>query len=295
MRDAPALAGLVESLEARAFPDLDLWVAVAKGADARTMGGAADVALGLGAGTTREDAETRALGECLERLGAALVPDGTPPGVPARTFSGSPAGWVPAARVYLPYRDALGPVLPATSEGLAFAFDRQTACLRAGLELIERVALRDALSAGHRTLRTEGEQSCGKHTSTLYRLPAPMPVILAVLADPWGRISGAGSAADPDPQAAAERAVREAALAHLAAEGEVLPGSIGPGDALLAPFGVRMLRDLRTTGIQLPEQEDFTPAGTFDALGIVFADATPPAFRSFGGVVFRALRGRRHA
>ncbi|MCP1337741.1 YcaO-like family protein [Futiania mangrovi] len=294
MRDASALAGLVESLEARAFADLGLWVAVAKGADARTMGGAADVALGLGAGATREDAEARALGECLERLGAALVPDGTPAEVPARTFSGVPAGWVPAARVYLPYCDARGPVLPATSEGLAFAFDRQTACLRAGLELIERAALRDALSTGGPGVAAAGTQCCGKNQATLYLLPAPIPAMLAVIADGRGRIAGAGSAADPDPQASAEKAVREAALAHLAAEGEVLPGSVGAGDALLAPFGIRTIRDLHATGTHGHVQPVITPAEAFDASGLVFADATPPAFRGFGGTVVRALKGGRH-
>lgn len=294
MRDAPALAGLVESLEARAFPDLDLWVAVAKGADARTMGGAADVALGLGAGETREDAETRALGECLERLGAALVPEGTPAGVPARTFSSAPAGGVPAARVYLPYRDARGPVLPATSEGLAFAFDRETAYLRAGLELIEREALRRALSAGQRAPEAMGKRSCGTRTAALYRLPAPLPVILAVLADPGGRIMGAGAAADPDPQAAADRAAREAALAHLVAMGEVLPSSMDPDGGLLAPFGIHTIRDLRPLVKPAPEPPAMTPGEAFAAGGLVFADATPSAFHGFGGVVVRALKGRGH-
>lgn len=283
-------AGPLAELSTRFFADVGLWAAVAKGADVRPLGAMADLALGLGIGEHRSDAIARAVGEMLERYGAALVRPGSGDMVPLADREGRICGEGPAAAVWLPYHRDGKPVLPTSSAGLAFAFSRQEAVDAAFFEAIERQAIRQLVQVGTGSGAPRGPIRIGRITGNAYRLPASFPVILVLIAWPDGQIMAAGAAARSSEDLALAAAAREAALDWLAARGELLPGSGLQGAGLLGPLATTHIRDWPAAPRPLPRRE---PAEIADeraaGQGFGFADLTPPDIAQAGGHVVRAL------
>jgi hypothetical protein len=276
-------AGPLAELSTRYFAEVRQWVAVAKGCDVRALGAAADVALGLGTGSRRCDAVARATGEMLERYGAALVPPGGSERVALTDWRGIPCGDAPAAAAWLPFHRDGRPVLPASSTGLGFAFERARALRAAAYEMIERRAI-DALARGAQA-QALGAMRVGKVEASGFRLAAPVPVALVLIADARGRIVAAGAAARPRIAAALRAARREAALGWLIAQGRVLPGAGLHGADLLGPLAELSLAEwpVAARGGAAPP-----PRGVL-ARGFAFANLTPGDIAAAGGWVVRAM------
>lgn len=274
---ATLVTEVVENCESRYFGEFELWAAVARGRDPRRQGAAFDFALGLGIGSSEALAGARALGECLERYGASIAGVGAPKTAPVWNEEGIYSGEAPSASVFLPWIGPSGPALPCGSEGLACAPRFAVAARRAALELIERQALRRAIEGGSGFL-PRGEARLGPFTATLLLIPAEVPVILAFI-EQGGRLVASGAAAAMTEPEAVAKALQEAALAWLCADGAILPGVFEGRETLLARHDVHragelaLCRDART----VPRTE------------VVFADATPAGWAAAGGSIVRAL------
>lgn len=281
-------AGPLAELSTRYFAEVRHWIAVAKGCDVRALGAAADVALGLGAGWRRCDAVARATGEMLERYGAALVPPGSGERVALTDWRGASCGHGDAAAAWLPFHRRGRPVLPASSRGLGFAFDRNRALRAAAHEMIERSAIDALARGGPRRAKPLGPVRIGKLSGHGFRVAAPLPVALVLVADGSGRIVAAGAAARTGIDAALIAARREAALGWLVARGAVLPGAGLDGAALLGPLADLPLSEwpvARRRGAMVP------PPSSRGALArqFAFADLTPGDIAAAGGWVVRAM------
>jgi hypothetical protein len=279
-------AGPLAELSTRYFAEVRQWVAVAKGADVRALGAAADVALGLGSGWRRCDAVARATGEMLERYGAALVPPGSGERVALTDWRGLPCGDGPAAAAWLPFHRDGRPVLPANSAGLGFAFDRKRACRAAVQEMIERRAI-DALARGglHRA-QALGPVRIGVVSGHGFRIAATLPVALVLIADGRGHIVAAGAAARHRVDAALIAARREAALGWLVAQDRVLPGAGLRGAGLLGPLADLPLSEWPVTGRC---GDPIPPKRGVLIRRFGFADLTPGDIAAAGGWVVRAM------
>lgn len=277
-RPSPALvAEVVEDCETRYFAEYDLWAAVARGRDPRGMGAAFDFALGLGIGPSDAIAAARAHGECLERYGASIAGVSAPATAPVWDEEGTNRGEVPSAFVFLPWIGPLGPALPCSSEGLAYAPRLADAARRAALEMTERQALRRAIE-GRGGFLPRGEARLGPLTAALLRAPAEVPVILAVI-EQGGRLAACGAAAAATEADAVAKALQEAALAWLCAEGAILPGVFEGRETLLARHGVQRAGELRLR----------SDAGTVPKAAVVFANAAPAGWAAAGACILRAL------
>jgi ribosomal protein S12 methylthiotransferase accessory factor YcaO len=280
LRERPSaalVAEVVEDCEIRYFAEFDLWAAVARGRDPRRVGAAFDFALGLGIGSSDAIAEARALGECLERYGASIAGVGAPATAPVWNEEGMYSGEAPSAAVFLPWIGPAGPALPCGSEGLAFAPRFAVAARRAALEMIERQALRRAIE-GRGGFLSRGEAQLGPLTASLLLIPAEVPVILALI-EQSGRLAACGAAAAATESEAVEKALQEAALAWLCADGAILPGVFEGRETLLARHDVHRAGDLALR----------SGASTAPRTAVVFADAAPAGWAAEGGCIVRAL------
>lgn len=279
-------AGPLAELSTRYFAEVGQWVAVAKGCDVRALGAAADVALGLGSGWRRCDAVARATGEMLERYGAALVPPGSGERVALTDWRGVPCGYGDAAAAWLPFHRRGRPVLPASSTGLGFAFDRKRAFRAAAYEVIERRAIEALARCGPGEAQALGPVRIGTVSGHGFRIAAPLPVALVMIADSGGRIAAAGAAARLRIDRALIAARREAALGWLVEQGRVLPGAGLRGAGLLGALADVPLSAWAGAGLRsgtMPSQRG--------ALGgrFAFADLTPGDVGAAGGWVVRAM------
>lgn len=278
-------AGPLAELSTRYFSEVRQWVAVAKGCDVRALGAAADVALGLGVGWRRSDAVARATGEMLERYGAALVPPYSGERVALFDWRGLPCGDVPAATTWLPFHRNGRPVLPASSTGLGFAFNRARALCAGAYEMIERRAI-NALGEP-RPAAALGAIRVGKLRGYGFRLAAPVPVALVLIAGAEGRAVAAGAAARARIENALVAARREAALGWLVEQGAVLPGSGLRGTGLLGTLADVPLSEwpiVDPIGRPLP-----SPPRRLLARRFAFANLTPGDIAAAGGWVIRAV------
>lgn len=279
-------AGPLAELSTRYFGEVRQWVAVAKGCDVRALGAAADVALGLGTGWRRCDAVARATGEMLERYGAALVPPGSGEHVALTDWRGRACGLGDATAAWLPFHRNGRPILPASSTGLGFAFDRPLALRAAALEMVERSAI-DALARdGPARARALGAVRVGKLSGFGFELAAPMPVALVLIADSGGRIVSAGAAARPLIAVALNAARREAALGWLVAQDGVLPGAGLHGAGVLGPLADLPLSEWPVAARGVATKP---PRRGMLARRFVFADLTPDDIAAAGGWVVRAI------
>lgn len=280
-------AGPLAELSTRYFAEVRLWIAVAKGCDVRALGAVADVALGLGSGWRRCDAVARATGEMLERYGAAHVPPGSGERVALTDWRGAPCGHGDAAAAWLPFHRRGRPVLPASSTGLGFAFDRKRALCAAAHEMIERSAIDALARGGPGGAQALGQVRIGEVAGHGFRIPAPLPVALVLIADARGRIVAAGAAARPGIGAALIAARREAALGWLVAQGRVLPGAGLCGADLLGPLADVALSEWSAAG----KCSDAMPPPRRGELArrFAFADLTPGDIAAAGGWVVRAM------
>lgn len=279
-------AGPLAELSSRYFAEVGLWVAVAKGADVRALGAVADVALGLGAGWRRCDAVARATGEMLERYGAALVPPGGGERVALTDWQGRACGHGPAAAAWLPFHRRGRPVLPASSTGLGFAFDRKRALRAAACEMIERRTIEALARDGPGRAQALGEVRIGRVTGFGFRITAPVPVVLVLIAGADGRIVAAGAAARHRIEAALIAARREAALGWLVEQGRILPGAGLHGADLLGPLAEVPLSEWQAVGRGDAERQ---PPSAVLARRFAFADLTPGDTAGAGGWVVRAM------
>lgn len=280
-------AGPLAELSTRYFGEVGQWVAIAKGCDVRALGAAADVALGLGVGWRRCDAVARATGEMLERYGAALVPPNAGERVALTDWRGRACGDAPATAAWLPFHRNGRPVLPASSTGLGFAFDRARALRAATYEMIERRAIDALVRGGPGQARALGAIRVGKLEAFGFRLAAPVPVALVLIADTGGAIIAAGAAARAGMEIALIAARREAALGWLVEQGAVLPGAGLCGTDLLGPLAKISLS-------AWPAAADGGAAMPPPRRGIVvrrfaFANLTPGDIAAAGGWVVRAI------
>lgn len=277
-------AGPLASIETRHVSDLGLWVAVARGADARQFGAVADLALGLGIDATQAGARLCALGEVLERYGAAVVPPGVGGSVPVFDANGRHAGRVDPARVWLPFHRAGRPVLPASSDGLGFGFDRTLAMSAAAREWVERRALH-GLAASRLAGAARPLAGAMALSARAFAIAAPLPVCLVLIPAPEGRRAppiAAGAACRGSLPDACRAALREAVLGWLIATGAVLPGAGLQATELLGPLAALPLSAWPNTV--------HTAAGSpFSLDGLSYADLTPADIGRAGGHVLRAL------
>lgn len=285
-------AGPLAELSSRYFGEVGLWVAVAKGADVRLLGAVADVALGLGAGWRRCDAVARATGEMLERYGAALVPPGSGDRVALTDWQGRACGHGPAAAAWLPFHRRGRPVLPASSTGLGFAFNRRRALRAAAFEIVERHSIEALARDGPGCAQALGATRIGKVTGFAFRLAASVPVALVLIAGADGRIVAAGAAGRHRIDAALIAARREAALGWLVERGRILPGSGLRGAGLLGPLADVPLSEWRAVGRggAMPQRPSAALTRRF-----AFADLTPRDIAEAGGRVVRAMERRTDA
>lgn len=278
----PGLGPIAEAIVAQT-PLRGLWVAVVRGADARPFGAAADLALGLGIGPTREAALARATGEALERYGSAIVPAEVGAEVPLFDATGRPAGAADPARVYLPFHRDGVVQLPARSDGLAFAFSRTRALRAAREEWLERHCLARLHDEGPDLAQALPRR--GADTVAGFLLSEDPAVVLALWPDPRSDALppiASGAACRKSLPAAWRAAWREAALSRMVAAGAVLPGAGLEANALLGPLGRLPFDAWR--GRASP------PSAPRDLPG--FADLTPGDIRQAGGHVLRALSAK---
>ncbi len=274
---AALIAEVIEDCESRFFAEFGLWATVARGRDPRRMGAAFDFALGLGIGSSEAMAGARAQGECLERYGASIAGVGAPATAPVWNEEGMYSGVAPSAAVFLPWIGPAGPALPCGSEGLACAPRFAGAARRAALEMIERQALRHAIE-GRGGFLSRGEARLGPLTASLLLVPAEAPVLLAFV-EQSGRLVASGAAAAATEAEAAAKALQEAALAWLCADGAILPGVFEGRETLLARHGVTRAGDLMLR----------SGASAVPRAAVVFADAAPAGWAAAGGCIVRAL------
>ena len=279
-------AGPLAELSTRYFAEVRQWVAVAKGCDVRALGAVADVALGLGSGWRRCDAVARATGEMLERYGAALVPPDSGERVELTDWRGVPCGHGDAAAAWLPFRRRGRPVLPASSTGLGFAFERKRALRAAAYEMIERNAIDVLACGGPGHAQALGPVWIGAVAGQGFRIAAPLPVALVLIAGARGRIVAAGAAARPRSDAALIAARREAALGWLVAQDRVLPGAGLRGADLLGPLADFPLSEWPVAGCGI---DAMPPWRGMLARRFAFADLTPGDIAAAGGWVVRAM------
>lgn len=260
-----------------------LWVSVAKGADVRALGAVADIALGLGVGDSLQESRARAVGEALERYGAALVPPGTPAIVSLTDGQGHEAGRVPASRIWLPYHRYGQPQLPSSSTGLAFGWNRLEAARAAMHEVIERFALDRLLAKGFKVASALGTLAYSPWPAQAFQLLAPRPVAVVVIGE--RALLGAGMACALNLKQAIKKAWQEAVLDRLITQGDVLPGLAHKSASILGPLAGSVLADW-------PQQAVALPSSSMPTVG--WYDLTPPDISAAGGYVLRALVREEH-
>jgi hypothetical protein len=227
------------------FGQIDHWVAVCKGPEPHAIGLHHDLTLGLGIAQSEDTAKCRAIGEMMERLGAGLGGLNNAPKVATFDKKMRKKGQCLAKDVFLPWVNAHGHALPATSHGLAYWSDWENAAHRAHAEATERWMLTE-IAKGRLELTLAEMMNIGPYKIHLFVSKMRPRMRLAVMALPEGTILAAGADVSDDKQAA----VREALMAALCRNGSILPGMFDNSETFLQRFRLTHVDQLHRRNAQ---------------------------------------------